>query len=125
MSLDSQFEQKLFRVLGKALEDPTFADALMADPQRALMNANIELNDVDAGAAQQFVREMVVAKTQPGASGEDALTRAVFAPGGRVRDLAATHGDVHGDGHGDVSVGKAARLDILRNQLNVNIRRTR
>lgn len=125
MSLDSQFEQKLFRVLGKALEDPTFADALMADPQKALKGASIDLNDVDAGAAQQFVREMLVAKTQAGAAGDDTLTRAVFAPGGKVRDLAATHGDVHGDGHGDVSVGKAARLDILRTQLGANVRRTR
>lgn len=115
MSLNSQFEAKLFRVLGHALEDPTFADALMLDAQGALKSVDLVMSDADAQAAQDFVRTMLVSSERPGEGGGVTLERSVFAPGGkRVADLAATHGDVHGDGHGDVSVGKVAQLESLR-----------
>jgi hypothetical protein len=118
MSLDTQFEQKLLRILGKALEDPTFVDGLLTDPTPTLTKVGISLTSTDVRAAQQFVTEMLVTKQEATAKGETAFTRAVFAPGGRARDLAATHGDVHGDGHGNVSVGSQERLEGLRLQLS-------
>jgi len=114
MSLDSQFEQKLFKVLGRALEDPTFADALMEDPSGALSRAGMAMPQTDAAAARDFVGEMIVAKQETSPAGDTTFIRSVFAPGGKPGDLQSTHGDVHGDGHGDVTVGKMARLEALR-----------
>lgn len=114
MSLNSQFETKLFRVLGHALEDATFADALMIDAQAALRSVDLVMSDADAKAAQDFVRTMLVS-TEKTADGASTLVRSVFASGNKgAANMAATHGDVHGDGHGDVSVGKVAQLESLR-----------
>ncbi|MCB0628187.1 MAG: hypothetical protein KDD15_00595 [Lewinella sp.] len=113
MSLSHQFEQKLFSVLGHALDDPSFADELITDPDGAIKRKGLFLSGADLKAAQQFVKEMLVAREE-GQGADAKFTRAIFAPGGkRPGDLAATHGDVHGDGHGDVSVGNVARFDAL------------
>lgn len=126
MATDSQFEQKLFKVLGLALEDATFADELMTSPNDAIKRKGLFLSESDIGAAQQFVKEMLVTKEVTSAGGTNEFTRAVFAPGGkRPGGNVATHGDVHGDGHGDVSVGRVAQLDALRLQnLKIITRKT-
>ncbi|MEZ4989157.1 MAG: hypothetical protein R2824_02045 [Saprospiraceae bacterium] len=64
MSLSHQFEQKLFSVLGHALDDPSFADELITDPDGAIKRKGLFLSGADLKAAQQFVKEMLVAREE-------------------------------------------------------------